>query len=107
MIDFQVAFDKLASLETADDLAELFRDHGVKARPADSRSCAITVWLEDQTGLNVATNTSYVRVVTAIGHYEYEDDRDIAPRQLSPAMAEFVRRFDAFMYPDLMKHYNG
>lgn len=107
MIDFQVAFDKLASLESADEIADFFRYEGIKAVPANSRACAITVWMEKQTGLNIATNSVVTRPVDVVlGNDGCPDYKEIlgAPYQhLTPTMAEFVFRFDCDHYPDLVE----
>lgn len=99
MIDFQVAYDKLAGLETAEDIADLFRDYDVKGVRSDSESCAITVWMTEQTGLFIRTNNISVRAVDESG-YRISQDRY---QKLTKAMESFIHKFDFGFYPDLVK----
>ena len=113
MIDFLVAYDKLASLESADEIANLMLDYGVKAVPSDSQSCAVSVWMTEQTGLAVATNCSVVREVAMLTAEEVEWDytglgyKDIPDtpnfKAHTPAMREFIDKFDTRKYPNLIK----
>ena len=104
MIDFDVAYDKLASLETADEIADLFRDYGIKAVPQEARACAITVWMEGMTGLHISTGVKSMKIVIPEAG-DPLDYKSIAStlRQHSPAMEHFVAKFDSREYPDLIK----
>ena len=108
MIDFEVAYDKLAGLETADEIADLMRDYGIKAEPCESRKCAISVWMEGQTGLSVSTNLAYTRAIIVNrldddGMEYYIDHPGIEEKDHTEAMAKFIENFDTYKYPDLIK----
>lgn len=105
MIDFDVAFDKLAGLETADEIADLFRQYGIKARRHKSRACAITRWMEDITGLDIATTEASVAIVRVpIGSTkESLDYSPVESRPTTDAMAMFIENFDMGDYPDLVE----
>lgn len=58
MIDFQVAFDKLAQFQTADEIADFLNVEEIKAIPGDANSCAISAWMKRTTEHeNIYTNT--------------------------------------------------
>src|ERR1700745_2209626 len=103
-VDFNVAFEKLAQFESAEDLADFFISYQVKAVPSYSDKCAITVWMEGQTGHSIRTNMNSVRAVT---------DKPGSPLETVPgtfnslteAMADFVKEFDSGKYPDLIDHW--
>lgn len=95
MIDFGVARDKLAWMETADELADFFRHEGIKATPGCSDSCAIAVWMQNQTG------DKDVRVSHAdmwVGCYG-----EGAFAEHTKAMKQFTVAFDSGAFPDLIK----
>lgn len=102
MADFDVVIEKLHSFETADELAEFFQGYGIKAQPKKARSCAITKFVMEETGLeDVLTTGSHVSVLR----------RDVltmdvlieAKENNTPAMAHFVYKFDTNQYPDLVE----
>lgn len=97
MIDFDVAYDKLAGLESAYDIADLFKDYGVKAVKGRSDMCAISVWIADQTGLEIMTNLSAVFVLNIEDGYANIVQR----RENTNAMSKFVCEFDLGLHPDL------
>ena len=110
MIDFNVAYDKLASLESADDIANLMRGYNIKAIPMDSMACAITEWMHGQTGLDIMTGAyvvkaiKYVRRTSPIndeGIMTYEAVQDTV-RSTTAAMQLFIQKFDKGDYPDLI-----
>lgn len=100
MIDFDVAHEKLASLETAGELADLFRGYGVKARMRDANNCAISHWMRDQTGKEVFTNGASVRAVDTNYHSVVGMERDN-----TRAMKDFIALYDAGHYMDLVEEY--
>ena len=115
MIDFEVAYDKLASLKSADEIANLMKDYNIKAVPGDSMACAITQWLHDQTGLDIMTGAYVVKAIKFVnikspsglndGFVSYEPVQDKV-RSTTVAMQLFIQRFDKGYYPDLigLKH---
>lgn len=99
MIDFDVAYDKLSSLETADEIANLFRSYGIKAQPKSSTNCAISQWMYQQTGIPVATNQDNITGFSNGFLYRMAELERIS----TPAMKSFITRFDMRVYPDLVK----
>lgn len=103
MIDFHVAYEKLASLQSCEDLADFFRHQGIKGTRQHAELCPITEWMTQQTGLNIRTNTMTVRAVRDV-------ERGVAlartiegtDREHTPAMASFVINFDLGLYSDLI-----
>lgn len=96
MIDFDVAYDKLAQFETANEIAELFEDYGVKALKGFPDRCAVTVWMRQQTQLNIRTNHHSVRALKENGYYIVD-----SYRTHTRALEEFVSKFDEGCYPSL------
>lgn len=97
MIDFQVAFDKLAQFETADELADFLLNEGIKAVPADANSCAISAWMKRTTeGEKIYTNTYSIS--------EYSDSQEDAIHRASTTqpMIDFIVDFDMCRYPALI-----
>lgn len=112
MIDFGVAFDKLAQFETANDLADYLKSENVKGYKGDEDRCAIAVWLTDQTGDAVSVSGDYVS-----RYFDFEDDveenmqlwellMEDNTRTPTPAMMEFISRFDDGDFPELVLDYN-
>lgn len=96
MIDFTVAYDKLAQFNKANDIAKFLKDEGVKAIACEPDACAITVWMRDQTGLNIRTNYAVVRAVQ-------DDNVTVIVRGSNTgAMFDFIKKFDFGLYPDLV-----
>lgn len=98
-IDFQTAYDKLASLESADVIASFFVGQGIKAYRCEPHACAISVWMNEQTGLMVRTNNYRTRAV------ENESLMFVTipgtDKDLTVPMTDFVVRFDNGEYPEL------
>lgn len=44
MIDFQVAYDKLAQFETAEELADFFKYEGITGYKKQAKHCPIANW---------------------------------------------------------------
>jgi hypothetical protein len=99
MADFGVVVDKLQSFETADDLADFFRGYGIIAQPRNSRACAISKFVTEETGLEgVATSMGSLTV--------YEDEEETIQTEHvthTDAMRDFVDRYDKGYYPDLIE----
>lgn len=99
MADFDVVVDKLKNFETADDMAEFFRGYGIVAEPRNARSCAISKFVTEETGLTgVTTSMSSVTV-----YADEEETRADKYSQHTYAMAEFVDKYDKGYYPDLVE----
>lgn len=99
MVDFSVVIDKLHGFEKADDMAGFFRGYGIQAEPGNARTCAITQFIMEETGLPVVSTTlQYVSV--------YEDEEEMLPSQIvlnTDVMQAFVKNFDAGIYPYLIE----
>lgn len=102
MVDFDVAYDKLASLKTADEIANLLSGYGVKGFRADAQNCPISKWMASQTGEEVITSPYYMRILDKISEGTVKGSE----RPLTSAMQHFVMRFDGQEYPEL-EYYNG
>lgn len=97
MADISVVADKLQGFESADDLAEFFRGYGIIAQPMNARACAITKFVEVETGeKNVITTTTAVII-------EDEDGEEIYSLRNTEAMAAFIKAYDTGTYPDLIE----
>lgn len=102
MADFSVVIDKLHSFETADDLADFLRGYGIKAQPKRSRSCAITKFVMEETGLEDVLTTGLH--VSVLGRDALTLDVFIETKENNtPAMTHFVYKFDTNQYPDLVE----
>lgn len=97
MADISVVADKLQGFETADDLAEFFRGYGIIAQPMNSRACAITQFVVEETGeTNVCTTTTTCFIEDEYGEQTFAFLH-------TPAMSDFVKKFDTGVYPDLVE----
>lgn len=88
MIDPQVALDKLASFETADDLADFLIDQDVHGEVNAATRCPIAQWF--RTAAGQALWVSRVRLMA-----------DVLERQATAAEALFIANFDKGHYPIL------
>jgi len=115
MIDLDVAFDKLAGFETADDIACFLRGYGVKAIPKQGNLCAFAVWMTDITEVQDVV-VSGAEILAQRQERTLEDIKKMGEitwaehtraqyqwrREHTPAMKQFVMRFDRMAYPDLV-----
>lgn len=102
MIDFRVAFDKLAQFETPDEIADFFRGEGLKAECSSSDKCAISQWMTSTTGKKVFTsicNMYLEPLCKSRSNMDWETAKDSI--ELTYAMRQFVYNFDSYQYPDL------
>lgn len=97
MIDFSVAFDKLAQFETSDELADFFRSEGVKAFPCRANLCPISHWLK-----NTIQKQYIYSNVWGIRQYDDGSAKIIAESEPTSAMKDFIIKFDHFEYTDLL-----
>lgn len=96
MIDFQVAFDKLAQFETPGEIAKYLESCGIRACRRDASACAISQWMRNQTGLRIRTNYAEVGVLKPFSSFDTTESESH-----TPAMSQFARNFDSGDYPDL------
>jgi hypothetical protein len=100
MIDFQVAFDKLAQFETADELADFFKYEGVKACVQDPSNCAVAQWMNMQTGEEVRVSPLYI--FTSKRPWGSRNETAVINTPNTPAMTNFILNFDTASYPELL-----
>lgn len=94
-----VAHDKLAQFETADEIAQFFIGEGIRAEKCNALGCVISKWLHEMTG-----DTSIITNSRSIGRYLTSGDGFEFLSVVAfhtPAMAEFVTRFDRGNYAEL------
>ena len=106
MADLNIVVEKLHSFEDADDLADYFRQYGIQARPQESRACAITAFVEIETGEvgNIMTSTREITLrETMKDSFGYDQEMDVAVIQHTHAMVQFVRNYDTGKYPFLVE----
>lgn len=94
MIDFGVAFDKLASMNTADEIADYFRYEGITGYPTSHVSCPIANWMSQQTGGKVSVADVVVDLLAS--------PENLKVLETTGAMLAFIRKFDSLDYPDLL-----
>lgn len=98
MADLSVVMDKLHGFETADDLAEFFRGYGIKAKPRNSMSCAISQFVKEETGLSdVETGMKSVTI------YKNHSGEIVDCIVNTIAMRDFVDSYDRGGYSDLVE----
>lgn len=97
MADLNIVMEKLQGFDTADALADYFRDYGIIAQPRNARACAIAQFVRVETGVNgIVINTSALRI----------EDEDGCVTECIPhtvAMEDFVEKYDRGYYPDLIE----
>src|ERR1051325_7893263 len=103
MADFEVVIDKLHGFETAEDIAEYFRHYGIKGTVANATACAITRFIEEETG-EVGQYSTSPSFVTKIGN---NNIMNMASIRNTTAMVEFIHKFDLGKFPELVDNYNG
>lgn len=103
MLDFQVAFDKLAQFETADEIAEFLGGQNIKAVPQSGDRCAISAFMTGSTGMRVFTGGRSIFIDPPRnfdGGVRLTDADDY--RDLTIAMQDFVHKYDDNQYPELV-----
>lgn len=90
MVDPQVAYDKLASLESPEEIASFFAELNIKGHPSQAQSCAISNYMREMTGHSFMTAFS---VEDITGYKEWD---------LTAAMDAFMTEFDAGEFPELI-----
>ena len=111
MADFGVIIEKLHSFETADAIADYFREYGIKAVPQEARSCAITQFVKAEIDQDYIVSTS-TRDVTLYELKTHEDENGWGERTYedeiqcvnhTEAMQQFVYNFDKGRYMFLVE----
>lgn len=110
MIDVQVAYDKLASFESADDIACFFKGYGVTGIPNKADTCAISKWLQDVTespnilvtGKGIFKDAPQVQSSYSDMGMAWDTNKAAWRGDLTKPMCDFINRFDHKMYPDLI-----
>lgn len=105
MIDFRVAADKIAQFQTAEEIAGYLGEQGVRAIPECGTDCAIARYMQDATGVkNVFVGTAQIFLNPPMDT-ECVVDIDAAEDTYdhTPAMRDFVTRYDMGAYPELVE----
>lgn len=89
--------DRLNSFQDSKQVAEFLESEHARGYKGDSDTCVITSWLEDKTGLDVATDDE-VRFYTPYGVSDLEHFKTA---QISDAVADFINDFDNGAFPQL------
>jgi hypothetical protein len=96
MIDITVARDKLAQFQYSSEIADFFRAEGIVGRPDLADSCAIAVWMKNQTGEKIYVSQSY------LWNGDTYHDEDAIRYRHTDAMHQFTVDFDNGRYRDLV-----
>ncbi len=88
------AVNKFAEFKTADEVAEFLRERGIKGQIGNLNRCPIAEYVNGASGVNCEVDDDSVAVA-------FNDDAE-AKYIMSAAMKEFVQKFDAGDYPDLI-----
>ena len=97
-MDSYEAFSKLDGLE-ADDIARFLKDQGIVGVKGDPAACVISRYMVTMTGAQACVASPLT--ITVWEGPEYFDVVFASPA--SPAVAEFIRRFDDGAYPELVE----
>lgn len=98
MADFEVVLDKLHQFETADDIADYFRNYGIQAKRGSAMHCAISQFINIETGnVDGTVFTSPMEISL------YSSDIEPPIRSTNTAaMMQFIVNYDRGFYPDLV-----
>ena len=103
MVDFYVAYDKLAQFKTADELADFFRHEGVKGFMHERRTCPIANWMKMQTGLEISAASDIVDLTPIVNGDGTLNEAATSSRAMATyAMVGFMQNFDNCHYPSLV-----
>lgn len=96
-IAFEVARDKIAQFQCADEIADFLRFEEIKGALGLADICPIAQWMRITTGASVCVSTRTMWIDDDDGDYT-------TPREEyhTNAMREFVVSFDNGNYPDLI-----
>jgi hypothetical protein len=104
MTDFDIVVKQLHGFETADEIAEYLQNYGITAEPMNAKTCALTKFVEAETG---ATG----RIITTVYSISLNDplseewmaDVPICVENHTEALKDFVNKFDSNFYPSLVE----
>lgn len=98
MIEPGVLYDKIASLDCADEIAAFLGEQGVKGIPQEPHSCAIAIYFHSNTERFWEVN-DHVRAISG-------EETEFPCTQ---AMNDFIRNFDDEQYHSLIHedHFNN
>lgn len=100
MIDFVVARDKIAQFQCADDIADFLRYEGVNGVIGQADICPIASWMRITTGAPVCVSVRTMWIDESTSDTVSFDPS--VEEKNTQAMTDFVREFDAGIYPDLI-----
>lgn len=92
-IDPEVVFDKLAQFQTADEIANYLRNEGIQGGRNLAFRCPIANYMRTHTGRKHGVTQDDVDMDTGDLYYKREN---------TPAIKEFIVRFDQGLYEDLI-----
>ena len=95
-MEAEVLFDKLSHME-ADEIADFCREREIRGLTAENHSCALARLFVQE------TTSPYVSVGSQIINWTGDPGQHM---ELSATMAEFVEKFDHFVYPDLVEEHD-
>ena len=93
MIDPQVAFDKLAQFQDADEIAKYFKYEGITGQREENDNCPIANWMIGQTGFTCFVDENSIIVLRSALIQEMFINTE--------SMEIFINLFDQGNYPDL------
>lgn len=99
MIDFQVAFDRLAQFETSGEIAEFFLSEEIKAIPLDSNNCAVSVWMRR----TIQKERVFTNRYSITEYSENMNDGASNRANTTQPIFDFIVNFDEGLYPDLIR----
>lgn len=92
--------DKLAALGSARQIADFLLEQEMKAYPVRVNACAVAVYLQKETGMQVTVHPGHFLDETMIGQVNIPGQR--TPVNLPKAVQKFACEFDRWTYPDLI-----
>jgi len=104
MIEPEVLYDKLASLQHPDDIAEFCRQEGITGIVSEDTSCVLAQLFKRECGVQaVKVGGECIEWSKTWPEYDWWDGSGWGEqRRHSFAMEGFIRRFDHNDYPDLV-----
>ena len=107
MLDFGVAYDKLAGFENSGEIADFLKNQGVKGLKGHDEQCPIANWMNAQTGDAITVTGDYISKYfdypADMPYEEYEIIMDEVTRIPTEAIMEFIARFDQGDFPELIE----
>lgn len=105
---------KLTGLATSNDIAEFMVEQGVRALPGNAMSCAIAVYISNETGLKVRVDRNAIAVLHPDGDQRmgysnkgvWCEENYVNVGCHTEAMKSFLWKFDHYYYADLVANYS-